>query len=79
MTVASKSASGAHSGQRPYESEDRIEMSPWLPYNRKITYPDPDESILILRDTIYFPSPAQDGIPSEENWTNSGTSYWVLY
>ncbi|TGJ69846.1 hypothetical protein EYR41_005855 [Orbilia oligospora] len=76
MTVASKSASGAHSGQRPYESEDRIKMSPRSPYNRKISYPDPDESI--LRDTIYLPSPAQESTPSEGNWTNSGTSCRVL-
>ncbi|KAF3208450.1 hypothetical protein TWF106_010612 [Orbilia oligospora] len=76
LTVASKSASGAHSGQRPYESEDRIEMSPRSPYSRKISCPDPDESI--LRDTIYLPSPAQEGTPSEGNWTNSGTSCRVL-
>ncbi|RVD85493.1 uncharacterized protein DFL_003814 [Arthrobotrys flagrans] len=76
MTVASKSASGANSGRRPYESDDRIEMSPHSPYNRKTSYPDPDESI--LRDTIYLPSPAQESAPSEGNWTNSGTSCRVL-
>ncbi|KAK6348057.1 hypothetical protein TWF718_005876 [Orbilia javanica] len=76
MTVASKSASGPHSGQRPYESADRIEMSPRSAYNRKISYPDPDESI--LRDTIYLPSPAQESAPSEGNWTSSNTSCRTL-
>ncbi|KAK6532531.1 hypothetical protein TWF281_006719 [Arthrobotrys megalospora] len=76
LTAASKSGSGAQSGQRPYESEDRIEMSPQSPYNRKVSYPDPDESI--LRDTIYIPSPGQESTLSEGNWSNPGTSYRVL-
>ncbi|KAK6358131.1 hypothetical protein TWF730_007486 [Orbilia blumenaviensis] len=76
LTVTSKSGSGAHSRQRPYESGDRMEMSPQSPYNRKVSYPDPDESI--LRDTIYVPSPAQESTPSEGNWSNSGTSCRVL-